>query len=216
MTSVRSDIRSTSRRQIALVVLALILAVLFVYPGSGLLLGWSSTEAGGIHRFHTVVWGMHTGLVLSVGLFALVVRTEEGLGQGTKQDHAPNRTPGRRPKADPRMPLTCGTLRTDTRDSNHALNSPRESWKRSQTLLESRHWVSPALRRCSDQGRCDWRLSMWLAQEDRLATWRTAPQWRRNVPVARWPSRRRISAYSRCRCQACMTRWLEKVSSSAM
>ncbi len=79
MTSVRSDIRSTSRRQTALVVLALILAVLFAYPGSGLLLGWSSTEAGGIHRFHTVVWGLHTGLVLSVGLFALAVRTEERL-----------------------------------------------------------------------------------------------------------------------------------------
>ena len=76
MTSIRSNTRSTSRRQIALV-LALMLGLLFVYPGSGLLLGWSSTEAGGIHRFHTVVWGMHTGLMLSVGLFALVVRTEE-------------------------------------------------------------------------------------------------------------------------------------------
>lgn len=77
MTSVRSNTRSTSRRQIALAVLALMLGLLFTYPGSGLLLGWSSTEAGGIHRFHTVVWGMHTGLMLSVGLFALVVRTEE-------------------------------------------------------------------------------------------------------------------------------------------
>lgn len=77
MTSVRSHTRSTSRRQIALVVLALMLAVLFAYPDSGLLLGWWSTEAGEIHRFHTVVWGMHTGLMLSVGLFALAVRTEE-------------------------------------------------------------------------------------------------------------------------------------------
>jgi len=77
MPSVRSNTRSTSRRQIALVVLALMLGLLFAYPGSGLLLGWWSTEAGGIHRFHTVVWGIHTGLMLSVGLFALVVRTEE-------------------------------------------------------------------------------------------------------------------------------------------
>jgi peptidoglycan/LPS O-acetylase OafA/YrhL len=77
MTSVRSSTRSTSRRQIALVVVALMLGLLFAYPGSGLLLGWSSTEAGGIHRFHTVLWGMHTGLMLSVGLFALVVRTED-------------------------------------------------------------------------------------------------------------------------------------------
>jgi hypothetical protein len=75
MTSVRSDRRS--RRQIALVVLALLLAVLFAYPGSGLLFGWSSIEDGGIHRFHHVVWGMHTGLMLSVGLLALLVRTEE-------------------------------------------------------------------------------------------------------------------------------------------
>ena len=44
MTPVRSDTRSTSRRQIALVVLALVLAVLFAYPGSGLLLGWSSGD----------------------------------------------------------------------------------------------------------------------------------------------------------------------------
>lgn len=77
MTSARSDTRSTSRRQIALVVLALVLAVLFAFPGSGLLSGWSSAEHGGIHRFHTVVWGIHTGLVLSVGLFALALRTDE-------------------------------------------------------------------------------------------------------------------------------------------
>jgi hypothetical protein len=77
MTPVRSDTRSTSRRQIALVVLALLLAVLFAYPGSGLLLGWSSAEHGGIHRFHTVVWGIHTGLVLSLGLVALLLRTDE-------------------------------------------------------------------------------------------------------------------------------------------
>ena len=37
MTSARSEKRLTSRRQIALVVLALLLAVLFAYPGSGLL-----------------------------------------------------------------------------------------------------------------------------------------------------------------------------------
>jgi hypothetical protein len=66
-----------SRRQIALVVLALLLAVLFAYPGSGLPLGWSSAEHGGIHRFHTVVWGIHTGLLLSGGLFALLLRTSE-------------------------------------------------------------------------------------------------------------------------------------------
>lgn len=77
MPSVRSRIRSTSKRQVALVVLALLLAVVFAYPGSGLLLGWSSTEDGGIHRFHTVVWGVHTGLLLSVGLFTLLIRTEE-------------------------------------------------------------------------------------------------------------------------------------------
>jgi hypothetical protein len=77
MTPVRSDTHSTSRRQNALVVLALLLAVLFAYPGSALLLGWSSTEDGGIHRFHTVVWGVHTGLVLSVGLVALLLRTDE-------------------------------------------------------------------------------------------------------------------------------------------
>ena len=77
MTSVRSDRRSTSRRQIALVVLALPLGVLFAYPGSGLLWGWWSAEDGGIHRFHHVIWGMHTGLMLSVGLLALLVRTEE-------------------------------------------------------------------------------------------------------------------------------------------
>lgn len=77
MTSVRSRIHSTSKRQVALVVLALLLAVLFAYPGSGLLLGWSSTEHGGIHRFHAVVWGMHTGLILSIGLLSLLVRTEE-------------------------------------------------------------------------------------------------------------------------------------------
>jgi hypothetical protein len=77
MTSVRSDLRPTPRRQIALVVLALFLGALFAYPGSGLLVGWSSTEDGGIHRFHTVVWGVHTGLVLSIGLLALLVRTEE-------------------------------------------------------------------------------------------------------------------------------------------
>jgi hypothetical protein len=77
MTSVRSNTRSTSRRRVALVVLALLLAVLFIYPGSGLLLGWWSTEDGGIHRFHHVVWGMHTGLMLSLGLFALLVRTGE-------------------------------------------------------------------------------------------------------------------------------------------
>jgi hypothetical protein len=77
MTSVRSNTRSTSRRRVALVVVALMLAVLFTYPGSGLLLGWWSTEDGGIHRFHHVVWGVHTGLMLSIGLFALAVRTEE-------------------------------------------------------------------------------------------------------------------------------------------
>lgn len=77
MTSVRSHIRSTSKRQVTLVALALLLASLFAYPGSGLLLGWWSTEDGGIHRFHHVVWGMHTGLMLSAGLFALLVRTEE-------------------------------------------------------------------------------------------------------------------------------------------
>lgn len=77
MPAVRSCIRSTSKRQVVLVVLALLLAVLFAYPGSGLLLGWSSTEDGGIHRFHTVVWGVHTGLVLSAGLLSLLVRTED-------------------------------------------------------------------------------------------------------------------------------------------
>jgi hypothetical protein len=66
-----------SGRRIAFVVLALLLGILFIYPGSGLLSGWWSTEDGGIHRFHHVVWGMHTGLMLSVGLFALLVRTEE-------------------------------------------------------------------------------------------------------------------------------------------
>jgi hypothetical protein len=76
-TSERADERLTSRRRTALVVLALLLAALFAYPGSGLLLGWSSTVDGGIHRFHTVVWGVHTGLLLSGGLIALVVRTEE-------------------------------------------------------------------------------------------------------------------------------------------
>jgi hypothetical protein len=77
MTSVRSRIRSTSKRQVTFVVLALLLALLFAYPGSLLLLGWSSTKDGGIHRFHEVVWGMHTGLMLSAGLLALLVRTEE-------------------------------------------------------------------------------------------------------------------------------------------
>ena len=66
-----------SRRQIALVVVALGLAALFAYPGSGLLSGWSNAEHGGIHRFHTVVWGIHTGLLLSVGLFALLLRMDE-------------------------------------------------------------------------------------------------------------------------------------------
>ena len=60
-TSERAHERSTSTRRTALVVLALVLAALFAYPGSGLLLGWSSTVDGGIHRFHTVVWGVHTG-----------------------------------------------------------------------------------------------------------------------------------------------------------
>jgi hypothetical protein len=63
-------------RQIAFVVLALLLAALFAFPGSGLLLGWSSADDGGFHRFHTVVWGVHTGLLLSAGLIALLVRTE--------------------------------------------------------------------------------------------------------------------------------------------
>jgi hypothetical protein len=66
-----------SGRRVALVVLALLLAVLFAYPGSGLLLGWWSTEDGGIHRFHHVVWGLHTGVMLSAGLFALLLRTED-------------------------------------------------------------------------------------------------------------------------------------------
>jgi hypothetical protein len=77
VTSVRSDVRASSRRRIALVALALILGVGFAYPGSGLLWGWSSGLDGGIHRFHTVVWGIHTGLVLSLGLLALLVRTEQ-------------------------------------------------------------------------------------------------------------------------------------------
>ena len=77
VTSARSDIRASSRRRIALIVLCLIFGVGFTYPGSGLLLGWSSTVDGGIHRFHTVVWGIHTGLVLSLGLLALLVRTEQ-------------------------------------------------------------------------------------------------------------------------------------------
>lgn len=76
-TSERTDERSTSRRRTALVVLTLLLAALFAYPGLGLLSGWSSTVDGGIHRFHTVVWGVHTGLLLSGGLIALLVRTEE-------------------------------------------------------------------------------------------------------------------------------------------
>jgi hypothetical protein len=46
VTSVRSDIRALSRRRIALVVLALILGLGFAYPGSGLLLGWSSAVDG--------------------------------------------------------------------------------------------------------------------------------------------------------------------------
>lgn len=66
-----------SRQQIVFVILALLLAVLFAYPGPGLLFGWSSTEDGGLHRFHTVIWGVHTGLVLSVGFFALLVRPAE-------------------------------------------------------------------------------------------------------------------------------------------
>jgi hypothetical protein len=77
MMSVGSDIRPSSRRWIAFVALSLLLGVLFAYPGSGLLLGCSSTEDGGIHRFHTVVSGMHTGFVLSLGLLVLLVRTEE-------------------------------------------------------------------------------------------------------------------------------------------
>lgn len=77
MTSVSSDIGASSGRRIALVVLALILGVGFAYPGSGLLLGWSSAVDGGIHRFHTIVWGIHTGMVLSLGLLALLVRTEQ-------------------------------------------------------------------------------------------------------------------------------------------
>ena len=77
MPSVLSDIRPSSRRRIALVVPTLVLGVVFAYPGSGLLLGWSSTEDGGIHRFHTVVWGVHTGMVLSVGLLALLIRSDE-------------------------------------------------------------------------------------------------------------------------------------------
>jgi peptidoglycan/LPS O-acetylase OafA/YrhL len=58
-------------------VLTLLLGVLFAFPGAGLFLGWSGTEDAGIHRFHTVVWGAHTGLVLSVGLLSLLVRSEE-------------------------------------------------------------------------------------------------------------------------------------------
>ena len=74
---VRPDVRPSPKRRMALTLLALILGVLFAYPGSGVLLGWSSTVDGGIHRFHTIVWGMHTGLLLSTGLLTLVVRTEE-------------------------------------------------------------------------------------------------------------------------------------------
>lgn len=77
MTAVRERLRSTPTRRIVFVVLALLLAVLFAYPGSGILFGWSSTEDGGIHRFHTVVWGIHTGLILSVGYFALLIRPTE-------------------------------------------------------------------------------------------------------------------------------------------
>jgi hypothetical protein len=73
-----AEIRTrTSGRRAAFVVLALLLGVLFAYPGSALFHGWWSTEDGGIHRFHHVVWGIHTGLMLSAGLFALLVRTEE-------------------------------------------------------------------------------------------------------------------------------------------
>ena len=40
----------------------------------------------------------------------------------------------------------------------------------------------------------------------RRATCSTAPQWRRTVPSGRSPSRRRISPYSRSRCQSAMAR----------
>lgn len=74
MTALRERITSTPSRRIVFTFLALLLAVLFAYPGLGLLFGWSSTEDGGIHRFHTIVWGIHTGLVLSVGYFALLFK----------------------------------------------------------------------------------------------------------------------------------------------
>lgn len=77
MTAVRERLRSTPMRQLVFGSLALLLAVLFAYPGLGILLGWSSTEDGGIHRFHTVVWGIHTGLVLSAGYFALLIQSKE-------------------------------------------------------------------------------------------------------------------------------------------
>ena len=70
MPSVRADIHPSSRRRIALVVLALLLGVVFAYPGSGLRLGWSSAVDGGIHRFRTFVCGRYPGLVLSLGLLA--------------------------------------------------------------------------------------------------------------------------------------------------
>lgn len=72
-----AEMRTRTSRRVAFVALALLLAVLFAYPGSGMFLGRWSTEDGGIHRFHHVVWGMHTGLMLSAGLLALLVRTEE-------------------------------------------------------------------------------------------------------------------------------------------
>jgi hypothetical protein len=53
-TSARADEPATSRRRTALVVLVLLLAALFAYPGSGLLLGWSSTVDGGIHMVSPV------------------------------------------------------------------------------------------------------------------------------------------------------------------
>lgn len=73
----RARIRSTTNRQIAFTILALLLGILFAYPGAGLVFGWSSTTDGGIHRFHNVIWGVHTGLLLSLGYFALLVRPTE-------------------------------------------------------------------------------------------------------------------------------------------
>ena len=67
----------TVRRVAFKALIGLLALVMLGFGGKGIVIGWFSPMDGGIHRWHEIAWGVIEGVIIFVGLVAVLWRTRD-------------------------------------------------------------------------------------------------------------------------------------------